>query len=135
VAGLGRDADLKYLPSGTAKATFRLAVNRRERAADGAYADAVDWYGVVAWHSLGERCGERLTTGVKVFVDGRPMSRTYRDRQGVERTVVEVVAHDVVLLGARPGGGAEPTADQPGPAVPAPTGGDEPPASDDDLPF
>jgi hypothetical protein len=68
IGNVGRDAELKYLPSGTAKATFRVAVNRRERAADGSYADAVDWYGVVAWAALGERCGELLAKGVKVFI-------------------------------------------------------------------
>ena len=135
IGNVGRDADLKYLPSGTAKATFRLAVNRRERAADGTYADVADWYGVIAWEALAERCGEHLTTGVKVFVDGRPMTRTYQDRQGVERTVVEVVAHDVLLLGARPATGAASDAPPADPAAPAPAGGDETSPADDDLPF
>ena len=135
IGNVGRDAELRYLPSGKAKATFRLAVNRRERAADGSYADVADWYGIVAWEALGERCGEQLTKGVKVFVDGRPITRTYQDRQGVERTVVEVVAHDVLLLGARPAAGAEPGAAPAEPAAPATAGGDEASPDDDDIPF
>jgi single-strand DNA-binding protein len=135
IGNVGRDADLRYLPSGKAKATFRLAVNRRERAADGSWTDVADWYGVVAWEALGERCGEQLTKGVKVFVDGRPITRTYQDRQGVERTVVEIVAHDVLLLGARGGTGAEAGGEPAGPAAPAAASGDESPAGDDDLPF
>jgi single-strand DNA-binding protein len=135
IGNVGRDAELQYLPGGTARATFRLAVNRRERAADGSWSDVADWFGVVAWEALGERCGEQLTRGAKVFVDGRPITRTYRDRQGVERHVVEIVAHDVLLLGVRQGSGAGAGGEPASPAAPSPASGDGSPAIDDDLPF
>lgn len=134
IGHLGRDAELQYLPSGKARATFRVAVNRRERAADGGWSDATDWFGVVAWDRLGERCGEHLTRGRKVWVEGRLIVRAYQDKQGQDRTIVEVVAQDVILLGA-PGGSGATRADAPAVAGPA-TGADQPPtAEDEDLPF
>lgn len=135
IGHLGRDADLQYLPGGTARATFRMAVNRRERAADGDWSGVTDWFGVVAWARLGEWCGEHLTRGRKVWVEGRLVLRTYQDKQGQERTAVEVVARDVILLGASGGSTAATRADAPAAAGPA-TGADQPPtAEDEELPF
>jgi single-strand DNA-binding protein len=134
IGHLGRDADLQYLPSGTARATFRVAVNRRERAADGDWSDATDWYGVVAWDRLAERCGEQLTRGLKVWVEGQLVIRTYQDKQGQGRTVVEIVAQDVILLGAPSGRGVSPP-DQPAVGGAATSAAPAPPDDTQDLPF
>ena len=136
IGNLGRDAELQYLPSGKAKATFRVAVNRRERAADGTWSDVPDWFGVVAWDRLAERCGEHLTKGTRVCVDGRLVTRTYTDRQGSERTVVEIIAHDVLMVGT-PAGSA-PTAPADRPAAAEAAGGRPaalPPVDGEDIPF
>jgi single-strand DNA-binding protein len=100
VGHVGRDVDLRYLPSGTPTATFTVAVNRPIRDAEGNRAEATDWHRVIAWEALAEWCGQHVHTGARALVDGRLESRRYTDREGVERTAWEVRAHDVVLLDA-----------------------------------
>jgi single-strand DNA-binding protein len=111
VGRVGRDAEVRYLPSGAATATFTVAVNRTARDVEGNRTEATDWFRVTTWDALAERCGEGVRVGAKVLVDGRMESRRYTDRDGIERTAWEVRAHAVLLLdGPR---GQEPAAADP----------------------
>ena len=72
---------------------------------------------MVAFDKLGEIADQYLRKGGQVYVEGRLQSRKYTDREGVERTAVEVVAGDLVLLGGRRGE-AESEPGGPGPGDP-----------------
>jgi single-strand DNA-binding protein len=84
---------------------FRVAVGRHRRGTDGTMVDETEWFRVVAWDSgnykLAEICNEYLRKGHKVYVEGRLQSRKYTDKDGVERTSVEIVATDMVMLSGR----------------------------------
>ncbi len=56
---------------------------------------------MVAFDKLGEIADQYLRKGGQVYIEGRLQSRKYQDREGVERTTVEIVAGDLVLLGGR----------------------------------
>ena len=100
VGNVGQDAELRYLPSGAAVATFSVAVGRVAGQGDQRQ-EETDWYRVTAWGKLAEIAGEFVVKGQKVFVDGRLATRKYTDRQGVERISVEITAQDLLLLGTR----------------------------------
>ena len=102
VGHLGRDPEVRHVPSGAAAATFTLAVDRPRRAPGGERASEAEWFRVVAWEGLAEVCGEYLRKGSRVYVEGRLQSRGYTDAEGVARVAVEVVAVDLLLLDARP---------------------------------
>lgn len=102
IGHLGRDPEMKYAPSGAAVTNFTVAVNRVRRDAGGGNVEETEWFRVVAWERLAETCDEHLRKGDRVYVEGRLQSRKYTDRDGVERTAVEVVASDLVMLGGRP---------------------------------
>ncbi|HET8626403.1 MAG TPA: single-stranded DNA-binding protein, partial [Thermomicrobiales bacterium] len=63
--------------------------------------EETEWFRCVAFDKLGEIAGEYLSRGRQVYVEGRLQTRKYTDRDGVERTAVEIVASDLVLLGDR----------------------------------
>lgn len=110
IGNLGADPEMRFTPSGAAVTNFRVAVSRTRRGPDGNTIDETEWFRVVAWDSsnykLAEICDKYLRKGSKVYIEGRLQSRKYTDRDGVERTAVEVVANDMQMLDGRGEGGA-----------------------------
>ncbi len=102
IGHLGRNPEVQRIQSGAAVATFTLAIDRQRRTPDGARASEAEWFRVVSWEGLADVCGEYLRKGSRVYVEGRLQSRGYTDAEGVARVAVEVVAHDLLLLDARP---------------------------------
>jgi len=98
IGNLGRDPEMNYTPDGTAVAKFSLAVNRITKSATGERQTETEWFYIVAWRQLAETCSTYLKKGHKVFIEGRLATRKYTDKNGVERTSVEVVASDMEFL-------------------------------------
>ena len=61
------------------------------------------------WGKLAESCGEYLSKGRQVYLEGRLQSHSYEDKEGVKRYVTEIVAHQVEFLGGKGGDQDEPT--------------------------
>ena len=101
IGNLGADPEMRYTPSGTAVTNFRVAVNRTRRGPDGNNVDETEWFRVVAWDKLAETCNEFLKKGRPVYVEGRLQSRKYMDKDNIERTSVEVVANEMIMLDGR----------------------------------
>jgi len=143
IGNLGADPELRTIPSGVAVTNFRVAVSRNRRGQDGNMVDETEWFRVVAFDSggykLAETCNQYLRKGQKVYVEGRLQSRKYTDKDGVERTSVEIIASEMLMLSGRDED-EERGAGMAGPqraAVPsgarrAPAGGDD---YADDTPF
>ncbi|HKW23749.1 MAG TPA: single-stranded DNA-binding protein [Ktedonobacterales bacterium] len=110
IGNLGRDPELSYTPSGKAIAKFSLAVSRRRRDESGEQREETQWFNIVAWERLAETCNNYLKKGSKVYIEGRMTSRKYTDKDGVERTVWDVVASEMEMLtpkgGDSSGGGS-----------------------------
>ena len=101
IGHLGRDPELRHTPAGAAVANFTVAVNRTRRDQAGQLVEETEWFRVVAWDKLAETCQQYLAKGDPVYVEGRLQSRKYTDREGIERTAVELVASEMVMLGGR----------------------------------
>jgi single-strand DNA-binding protein len=98
IGNLGRDPEMNYTPNGTAVAKFSLAVNRVTKSATGERLEETEWFNIVAWQQLAERCSTYLKKGQKIFIEGRLATRKYTDKNGIERTAIEVVASDMEFL-------------------------------------
>ena len=118
---LVRDPELRYIPSGTAVASFTIAVNHRYRQ-DGELKEEVSYIDVVAFGKMGETSANYLKKGRSVLVDGRIQQRRWETQEGEKRSKVEVVAYNVQFLGPRREGGGE--------TAPPDAGGEL-----DDIPF
>ena len=99
VGNLGKDPELKHTSSGTAVATMTVATNERFKDKSGEWQDKTEWHNVVLWQRLAEIAAEYLKKGRSVYVEGRLQVREYEDKDGNERTSVEVVAGKVRFLG------------------------------------
>lgn len=101
IGNLGRDPEMRYTPAGTAVTNFTVAVGRQRRTADNQFVDDTEWFRVVAWEKLAETCDKWLHKGSQVYIEGRLRTRKYTDKDGAERTAVEVVANEMIMLGQR----------------------------------
>lgn len=93
---LTRDPELHETAAGKSVLKFDIAVNRGFKDADGNY--ITDFFNVSVWGDKGVNCGRYLFKGSKVGVVGRLQNRTYKDKEGNNRIVTEVVAEDVEFL-------------------------------------
>ncbi|HPT69212.1 MAG TPA: single-stranded DNA-binding protein [Syntrophomonas sp.] len=91
VGRLTRDPELKYTPSGTAVASFSLAINRRFNR------EETDFIDVVAWRQQAEYCANYGSKGRLMMVEGRLQVRSY-EKDGQKRKVAEVVSDDLKFL-------------------------------------
>ena len=101
IGNLTRDPELSETTGGVAFCRFAIAVNRTFVNQDG-NRDA-DFFNITVWRGQAENCGKFLKKGSKVAIVGSLQNRTYEDKDGVKRTVTDIVASEVEFLstGAR----------------------------------
>ncbi len=129
IGRLGADPEIRYTADGQPVATFRIATSERWTDKNGNRQERVEWHRIVAFGRLAEICGEYLSKGRQVYIEGRLQTRSYEDRDGVKRYVTEIVAQNMQMLGRR-----EEAASAPPSGAPEPDFIDEPPP-EEDLPF
>ncbi|MBI2443431.1 MAG: single-stranded DNA-binding protein [Candidatus Levybacteria bacterium] len=98
IGNLTRDPELRYTPSGTAVCTFGLATNRSWTTETGEKKEDTEFHRIVAWSKLAELCSQFLVKGRKVYVQGRIATRNWTGQDGQQRTTVEIVIDDMILL-------------------------------------
>ncbi|HTS72050.1 MAG TPA: single-stranded DNA-binding protein [Terriglobia bacterium] len=148
IGRLGRDPELKYTPSGAPVAKFSLATDESFKDRTGEQQKHTEWHNIVAWNKLAEICGEYLTKGKQVYIEGSIRSRQWQDQSGNKRTSYEIIANQMQMLGTKadseraPGASMERAAPErpaPVPASPPPAAEPvsqaEPEISDEDIPF
>src|SRR6266567_8084617 len=98
IGNLGRDPELQVTSDGTPFTRFSIAVNRNTKTSTGEKREETEWFNVVAWRQLAEICERYLHKGSKVYIEGRLTQRKYTDREGVQRTAIDVIANDMEML-------------------------------------
>src|SRR6187549_3955024 len=140
VGNLGRDAELRYTPSGAAVATLNMATTEVWTDRNGQRQEKTEWHRVVLWGKQAESLQEYLTKGKQIYVEGRLQTRQWDDKDGNKRYTTEIKADRITLLGGAggrgSGGGGGGSMERGSAAM----GGamDEPPMepiTDDDIPF
>ncbi len=131
LGNLGKDPEVRYTQSGQAVANFTLATNEQWTDKQGQRQDRTEWHRIVAWGKTAELCGEYLSKGRQVYIEGRLQTREWTDKENKKNYTTEIVADRVVFLsdpsragqGQRRGGGSAPGPDDFGAPPP---GMDEP---------
>jgi single-strand DNA-binding protein len=136
IGNLGRDPELRYIPSGQAVANFSLATTENWTSKSGEREERTEWHRIVAWGKTAELCAQYLSKGRTVYVEGRLQTREWEDKDGQKRRTTEIHAQTVQFIGSKTGGapartpGASSSPEpQEGPAEPMS------PPPDDEIPF
>ena len=139
VGNLGRDPELRYTPQGTPVCSFTVASNERRKDKNGEAQDITTWFRGTLFGQRAETFAQYLTKGKPVYVEGRLRQEVWTDRDGKERTTLEINVTDFNFIGNGNGNASVPTgaARQAAEALPGPS--PEQPNDDDDdddgIPF
>lgn len=101
IGRLGGDPEVRYTQSGTAVANFTVATSERWKDKDGQQQEQTEWHRIVAFARLGEICGEYLSKGSQVYIEGRIQTRSWDDKDGNKRYTTEIVAREMKMLGSK----------------------------------
>lgn len=105
VGNLGADPEVRYLPSGDAVASIRLATTDRYKdKASGEFKEATEWHRVSFFGRLAEIVSEYLKKGSSVYIEGRIRTRKWQAQDGTDRYSTEIVADQMQMLGGRSSG-------------------------------
>jgi single-strand DNA-binding protein len=148
IGNLGRDPEMRYLPSGDPVANFSLATTETWKDKSGQKQERTEWHKVEVFGKMAEIVRDYCTKGKQVYLEGSITYQEWTDKEGVKKVTPKIKLSgpraQLVLLGGGGGRGGERGASRGGPgggesAEPTPAGG--PPAgddfqvSDDDVPF
>lgn len=153
IGNLGRDPEVRYMPSGQAAANATLATSESWKDKQtGEQQERTEWHNLVFFGRLAEIAGEYLRKGSKIYAEGRLQTRKWQDKNtGTDRYTTEIIVNEMQMLDSRgagaagamnaseehDGGGNEtppPRRESAQPARP-PSSANAKPDFDDDIPF
>ena len=134
---LTRDPQLSYTPSNTAVCEFGMALNRRWRDRDGNQKDEVCYVDLTTYGPRAETLNQYMSKGRSLLVEGRLRYRQWTNKEGQNRSKLDVVVENFTFLGGGGGGGGGQgrAPARSAPADNAPPVDDGPPVNDADIPF
>ncbi|MGH8631463.1 MAG: single-stranded DNA-binding protein [Burkholderiales bacterium] len=145
IGNLGRDPEVRYMPSGDAVTNISIATTETWKDKNGEKQEQTEWHRVALFGKTAEIAGEYLKKGSQVYIEGRLQTRKWTDKEGHERYTTEIRADRMQMLGSRSGGSERmPPADED--RAPASADGGKKPAPaakgagnledmEDDIPF
>ncbi|HRK78383.1 MAG TPA: single-stranded DNA-binding protein [Thiobacillus sp.] len=107
VGNLGRDPEMRYLPSGEAVANLAIATTDKYKDKSGQLVEATEWHRVSFFGRTAEVCGQYLKKGSQVYVEGSIRTRKYTDKEGIEKYATEIRGDRMQMLGSKGGGMAD----------------------------
>lgn len=146
IGNLGKDPEVRYMPSGEAIANITLATTDTWKDKSGEKQERTEWHRVSFFGRQAEVVGEYLKKGSQIYVEGRIQTRKWQDKEGQDRYTTEIVADRMQMLGSKSSGGGSFEVVENRPAA-ASSGGAAAPAKaapaakgsfdnfDDDIPF
>jgi single-strand DNA-binding protein len=129
VGNLGKDPEMRYTPGGLAVCNFSLATTEKKKDKEGKLQEKTEWHKVVVFDKLAEICGQYLSKGKQIYIDGKIQTRAWDDKAGVKRYTTEIVANTMQMLGHKDSGAVAPSSS----SEELPT--EAPPSDMEDVPF
>jgi single-strand DNA-binding protein len=105
VGNLGKDPEVRYMPSGDAITNITMATTDSWKDKNGEKQEKTEWHRVAFFGKLAEIAGEYLKKGSQIYVEGRLQTRKWQDKEGQDRYTTEIIADRMQMLGSRSGGG------------------------------
>ena len=134
IGRLGKDPEVRYTPDGAMVTNFNLATDEQWKNKAGEKQQKTEWHKIVVFGKLAEICGQYLTKGKLIYLEGKIQTRSWDDKEGVKRYTTEVVGSNMQMLDSKSNGeksaGTAGTAPQNG-SDDVPMGG----GFDDGVPF
>lgn len=98
VGNVGKDPVIRYFDKGVAKATFPLATSETYTNQQGETITSTEWHNIVLWRSLAEVAEKTVKKGSQLYIVGKIKTRSYVDKDGVNKYITEILADTILLL-------------------------------------
>lgn len=95
---LGQDPELKYFPDGESYCNFSMATSKRWKGKDGQSQEKTEWHRIVVYGKMAEICKQYLSKGNQVYVEGEIRTRRWKDKDGADRSMVEIISSTIQFL-------------------------------------
>ena len=102
VGRLGKDPEIRYLPNQTQVAKFPIATNQYRNTGNEVKTTYTEWHNVVMYRKLAALAEKFLKKGNQCYIEGRIQSHKYTDRNGMEKTVYEIIGSELSLIEPKP---------------------------------
>lgn len=102
IGNIGKDPEVRYLPSGDAVANLTLATSENwTDKTSGDKKEATEWHRVAFFGRTAEVAGQFLKKGAKIYVEGSLRTRKWQDKDGQDRYTTEVKGDVMRMLDRR----------------------------------
>ena len=98
VGNVGKDPVVRYFDKGVAKATFPLATSETYTNQQGETITSTEWHNIVLWRALAEVAEKTVKKGSQVYIVGKIKTRSYVDKDGVNKYITEILADTMLVL-------------------------------------
>ena len=98
VGHIGNKPEGRYTPSGTSTASFSLATNETWIDSENEKQERTEWHNIIAWNKLADFATEYLQKGQLIYIEGRLQSRTYKDKENIQRRITEIISTAITPL-------------------------------------
>ena len=98
VGHIGNKPEGRYTSSGVSTANFSLATNETWLDSENKRKDRTEWHNIIAWNKLAEFATEYLYKGQLIYIEGRLQTRTYNDKENIQRRITEIVSSVITPL-------------------------------------
>jgi single-strand DNA-binding protein len=103
VGNAGKDPVIRYFDKGVAKATFPLATSETYTNQQGETITSTEWHNIILWRALAEVAEKTVKKGSQVYIVGKIKTRSYVDKDGVNKYITEILADTLLLLEKKQG--------------------------------
>lgn len=105
IGNLGADPEVRYMPSGSAIASIRIATSESwTDKQTNQKQERTEWHRVSFFNRLAEIVGQYLRKGSKVYLEGSLRTRKWQDKNGMERYTTEIIANEMQMLDSKGSG-------------------------------
>jgi len=103
VGNVGKDPTIRYFDKGVAKATFPLATSETYTNQQGETITSTEWHNIVLWRALAEVAEKTVKKGSQIYIVGKIKTRSYVDKDGINKYITEILADTLLLLEKKQG--------------------------------
>ncbi len=101
IGNVGSDPEQRQANNGSAVTNFSIATSRRWKGTDGQMQEETEWHRIVTFGRLAEICGQYLTRGSKVYIEGRLQTNKWTDQDDNTRYTTQIIAREMKMLDPR----------------------------------
>ncbi len=98
VGHMGNKPEGRYTPSGVSTASFSIATNESWINAESKKQERTEWHNIIAWNKLADFATEYLQKGQLVYIEGRMQTRSYKDKENIQRRITEIISTAITPL-------------------------------------